>query len=63
MVSVEFVDNLSSRGPRAVQEFQVKHPRFGDLKKIIKKTLIFEAQYLTKDKRQLIFDIDFPKAN
>ena len=36
---------LSSRGPRAVQEFQIKLPRFGDFKFCaLKKTLIFEAQ-------------------
>ena len=43
---------LSSRGPRAVQELQVKLPRCGDFKFCaLKKPLIFEAQYLNKDKR------------
>ena len=43
---------LSSRGPRAVQEFQVKLPLCGDFKLCaLKKTLIFEAQYLNKDKK------------
>ena len=42
---------LYSRGPRAVQEFQVKLPLCGDFKLCaLKKTLIFEAQYLNKDK-------------
>ena len=43
---------LSSMGPRAVQEFQIKLPRFGDFYFFaLKKTLIFEAQYLNEDKR------------
>ena len=39
-------------GPRAVQEFQIKLPRFGDFYFFaLKKSLIFEAQYLNEDKR------------
>ena len=50
-------------GPRAVQEFQIKLPRFGDFYFFaLKKTLIFEAQYLNEDKRESTFDIDFLKA-
>ena len=39
-------------GPREVQEFQVKLPQFGDFYFFeLKKTLIFEVQYLNENKR------------
>ena len=48
---------LSSRGPRAVQEFQIKLPRFGDFKFCaLKKT--FEI-YILKAYSIFFFDVSF----
>ena len=44
--------NTELQGSRAVQKCQVKHPQFGDFYFfIIKKTLIFKAQFLNEDER------------